>query len=465
VHAAVRRERLAGRDHPADGRPRGIHLSPASVFPRALGADLPVASRADGATIWDSNGTRYLDAAGGAIVVGIGHGRQDVAAAMAAQASRIAYAHGTAFTTDAVEAYAEELAPLLPMDGPRIYPVSGGSEAVETALKLARAYHLARGESSRHRVIARRGSYHGNTRGALDASGREPLRRPYAPWLGQAVHVPAPYEYRCPFPDTHPHGCGARHAQALEAAILREGPHSVACFIAEPVAGATLGAAVPPDDYWPAVAEVCRRHGVLLIADEVMTGFGRTGRWFGSEHWGLRPDILVAGKGCSSGYWPLGLTVASGDVFKTVAAEGFVHGFTYSHSVVGAAVGRAVLRILLDEQLVEASREKGERLQKELTAALGGHRSVGDIRGIGLMVGVELVADTESGRPYPRAARLTERVVAAAKSDGLLLYSSTGCADGTDGDLVMFGPPFVVTDEELALAARKTRAALDAALA
>ena len=381
-------------------------------------------------------------------MVGIGHGDPDVVEAMARQARAVAYAHATQFTTDALEAYSEELAPLLPMENARIYPVSGGSEAVETALKLSRAYHLARGEDSRHRVIARWGSYHGNTLGALDASGRQPLRHPYEPWLGRAVHVPPAYEYRCPSP-RHPTGCGMWHAEELDRTIRALGPTTVACFIAEPVAGATLGAAVPPDDYWPAVQDMCRRHGVLLIADEVMTGFGRTGRWFGCEHWGVRPDILVAGKG-----------VCSGEVFDALSTTGFVHGFTYSHSVVGAAVGRAVLRKLRGGGLVDASREKGEQLLKELTSALADDPRVGDVRGLGLMVGVEIVQDRNTKQPFPRDANVTERVVRAARDRGLILYSSTGCADGINGDLVMLGPPFVITEPELDEAVQKTRDAI-----
>ena len=433
------------------------------VFPRAFDAGLPLVARAEGAVIWDTEGRRYLDAAGGAVVVGIGHGEADVVSAMAEQAGRVAYAHGTAFASEALKAYADELSPLLPVDDPHVYPVSGGSEAVETALKIARAYHLARGESSRHKIIGRWGSYHGNTLGALDASGRLSLRRPYEPWLGRALHVSPAYEYRCPFP-SHPHGCGARLADELDEAIRREEPGTVACFIAEPVAGAALGAAVPPDDYWPAISEVCKRHGVLLIADEVMTGFGRTGRWFGCDHWGVRPDILTAGKGVSSGYWPLGLAVASGGVFDAISKGGFTHGFTYSHSVVGSAVGRAVLRKLRDGALVDASKAKGERLRKELASTLGDHSNVGDIRGLGLMVGVELVADRDSKAPLPREARLTERLVAAAKERGLLLYPSTGCADGTDGDLVMFGPPFVISDAEMTEAVQITAKALAACI-
>jgi adenosylmethionine-8-amino-7-oxononanoate aminotransferase len=414
----------------------------------ARGSGLPRVARASGCQVWDAEGRRYLDGAGGAIVVGIGHGEASVAEAIADQAARVAYAHATMFASEQLEAYADELAPLLPVEGPRLYPVSGGSEAVETALKMARAYHLARGED-RWRVIGRRGSYHGNTRGALDVGGRDPLRRPYLPWLGPASHTLAAYEYRCPFPATHPAGCGARYAEALEREILAAGPGTVAAFVAEPVAGAALGAAVPPDDYWPAVAEVCRRHGVLLIADEVMTGFGRTGRWFACDHWGVRPDILALAKGAASGYWPLGLAVASGEVHDTIGGAAFTHGLTYSHHVVGAAAGRAVLRVLRERRLVEAAETQGKRLRAGLEARLGGHRSTGDIRGLGLLVAVELVADRATKAPFPRARRLAERVVAAARDRGLLLYWSTGCADGTDGDLVMLGPPLVVGDSEV----------------
>jgi len=390
--------------------------------------------------------------------VNVGHGDASVVEAMSAQAGVVDYVHGTQFTTGVLEAYCDELAEVLPMDGARVYPVSGGSEAVETALKLARAYHLARGEADRHVVIARWGSYHGNTRGALDVGGKEPLRGPYEPWLGQALHVSPPYEYRCSLVG-HPDGCGAAYAEELDHVITQVGPGKVAAFIAEPVVGATLAAAVPPDDYWPAIADVCRRHGVLLIADEVMTGFGRTGKWFGVDHWGVRPDILTAGKGAGSGYWPLGLTIASGEVYDSVGKRGFVHGFTYTHHAVGAAVGRAVLARLRDGGLVERSRELGERLLKDLTTALASDEHVGDVRGLGTMIGVEIVADRSSRAAFPRADRATERVVAAAKENGLLLYSSTGHVDG-DGDLVMVGPPFTLADDEADLLVERAAAAI-----
>lgn len=433
------------------------------VFHRVLTRELPRAVRAKGVWVEDADGRRYLDGAGGAIVVNVGHGDRELLDAMAEQAGCVQYVHGTMFTTEALEAYADDLAPLLPMDEPRIYPVSGGSEAVETALKLARAYHLARGEASRTVVIGRVSSYHGNTLGALDAGGKRALRAPYEPWLGRFCQAEAAYEYRCPNPG-HPAGCGAWHADSLDTLIREVGPRNVAAFIAEPVGGATLAAAVPTDDYWPAVVEICRRHGVLVIADEVMTGFGRTGRWFGLDHWGVRPDVLTAGKGSTSGYWPFGFAACSGEVFEAVRPRGFIHGFTWSHNGIGAAVAHASLRRLRDGGLVEASARRGERLLKELSTALSEAPNVGDVRGIGLMVGVELVADRGSKAPFARSDQVTERVVAAAREAGLLLYSSTGHVDGRDGDLVILGPPFVVSDEELDLVVERTAAAIAVAL-
>ena len=426
-------------------------MSTGRVFRRSTMADPPVAVSAAGSTIRASDGHEYLDAAGGAIVVNVGHGRREIAKVMADQAGRLAYAHGSVFTTEPMEAYASEVGAVLPMDGPAIYPVSGGSEAIETAIKLARAYHLARGEPDREILVARHGSYHGNTLGALDLSGRPPLRRPYEPWLGRVWHVSAAYPYRAGEAPAHALGDAEALADELERAFTDAGPGRVAAFVAEPIVGATLAAAVPPDGYWPLVADVCARHGVLLIADEVMTGFGRTGRWFGLDHWGIRPDILVAAKGATSGYWPFGFVAASEAVHAAVTdpGAGFVHGFTFSHAAVGAAVAREVLRILRDERLVEASAEKGERLRALLRDRLGDHLAVGEIRGRGLMVGLELVADRETRRPFRRAARVTEAVVLAARRRGVLVYSGTGNADGVDGDTILLGPPFIVTDIEL----------------
>ncbi len=420
------------------------------VLHRAV--DLPAVSRASGCELFDTTGRRYLDGSGGAVVVGIGHGRASVAEAMSRQARTVAHAHGTMFTSESGEAYGSELARILPVRDARIYPVSGGSEAIETAFKLARSYHLARGEPSRHRIVARHGAYHGNTRGALDASDRPVLQHPYEPWLGLSCRVRAAYEYRCPYLGDgggHPSTCGARLAAELDDTIESLGPETVAAFVAEPVAGATLGAAVPPDDYWPAVAEVCRRHGVLLVADEVMTGFGRTGRWFGLEHWGVRADLLTAAKGASSGYWPLGFVAASGEVADAVGDGRFVNGFSFSHHAVGATVGLEVLRILREEDLVAASAAKGDAMLERLHGRLAPLAHVGDVRGLGLMAGIEIVRDRETREPYDCDDSVIKRVVRASRERSVLVYSSTGCADGVNGDLVMVAPPFVVTETEM----------------
>jgi adenosylmethionine-8-amino-7-oxononanoate aminotransferase len=411
------------------------------VFHRAH--DRPVAVRAEGSTITTADGRTFLDGAGGAIACSIGHGRPEVIAAMAEQAATVDYVHATQFESASLGAFASRLAALVPVDDARVFPVSGGSEANESALKLARSYHLARGDEDRHVVLARAGAYHGNSRGALDASDRSTLRAGYEPWLGHTVRVPLANPYR----DDR---SGADHAAALEATIVEVGGDRVAAFIAEPVAGATLGAVVPPDDYWPAVAEVCERHGVLLIADEVMTGFGRTGRWFGVDHWGVRPDILTSGKGASGGYWPLGVMVCSGKVFDTVDGAGtYVHGFTWSHHPVGAAVATAVIDVIEREGLVERAAELGDLVQSRLVDELGEHSNVGDIRGLGLLRAVEFVADRTSRAPFDRSDRITERVLAAAFARGLTVYPCTSAVDGRVGDAVLLGPPLSVTGPDL----------------
>ena len=434
------------------------------VFQRVLGRELPVAVRAEGSTIWDADGRSYLDGAGGAIVVNVGHGRQSVVDAMERQARAFTYVHGTTFTTEPLESYARAVGPHLPVDDPAIYSVSGGSEAIESCLKLVRSYHLARKEPDRTVVIARHGSYHGNSMGALDLSGRKPLRAPYEPWLGRFDHVSAAYPYRAGEAAANALGDVDLLVAELEAAIAAAGQGRVAAFVAEPIVGATLGAVAPPDGYWPAVAEVCRRRGILLVADEVMTGFGRTGRWFGLDHWGVRADVMTAAKGAGGGYFPIGLAVCSGHVYDTVmSAGGFVHGFTYSHSPVGGAVAGEVLRIIETENLVEASATKGERLLSLVRERMGGDPYVGDVRGRGLLVAVEFVADRETKRPVPRAAKLTEAIIRNARESGLLVYSGVGCADGTNGDMILLGPPFVVTDDEMVSIADRLGAAAEAA--
>ena len=433
-----------------------MNTSDDHVFHRAL--DRPIAVAARGCTITTADGREILDGAGGAIACPIGHGHPDVIAAMSRQAASVSYVHAHTFETEVLQRFASRVAAVVPVDDARVFPVSGGSEANETAIKLARAFHLARGDGERHVIVARRGAYHGNSRGALDASHRSALTEGYEPWLGQTLRVPSANPYR----DDR---SGAEHAAEIDRAIRDAGAGRVAAMIAEPVSGATLGAVAPPDDYWPEVAEVLRRHGVLLIADEVMTGFARTGRWFGIEHWGVRPDIVTCGKGASSGYWPLGLCIASGSVYDTVqTAASFAHGFTWSHHPIGAAVGEAVLDIIERDGLVSRAADLGVRCRDRLRDALGNHRAVGDVRGLGMMNAVEFVADRSTKRPFAPDERVTERITATALDFGVTVYPCNSVVDGAVGDAVMLGPPLSVTEAELDAMIDRLVAAAEAVL-
>ncbi len=419
-----------------------------SVFHRPLGRALPAIARGDGALLWDTEGRRYIDGSGGAVVVNVGHGRHEIAAAMARQAERAAYVHGTQFTSDVLEEYARRLAPRVPMAGARLYLVSGGSEANETAVKMARAYQLAIGQAARYKVIGRSISYHGGTLATLSLSGRPNLRAPYRPMLQVVPESPAPFCYHCPLGKSYP-DCRVACADELEAVILREDPKTVAAFIAEPVLGASAGAAVPPDEYARKAKEICDRHGVVYIDDEVMTGFGRTGTWFGIEPSAVRPDLVSCGKGMSGSYMPVGAVLASERIVEALhRAGGFTHGFTFSHNPVTAAACLATLEILEREGLVERARVLGEKTLTRLRA-LTVHPHVGDVRGRGLMLGLEIVADKAARRPFPRAEKKAEALAARCFENGLVLYPGTGCATGTEGDLVMVAPPLVITEEQI----------------
>lgn len=422
--------------------------------------DAPItAVRAEGSWVYDDEGRAYLDASGGAIVVNIGHGFAMIKDAMGAPGT-VDYVHPSVFTTEALEAYAADLADLVPVDDVRVFPTSGGAESVETAIKLARSYHLARGDADRDVVVSRRQSYHGNTLGALGISGRPSLREPYEPWLGGSFQVPEVYEYRCPNPE-HPENCAGWHAAQLESKFKSIGSGRIAAFIGEAVGGATLAAAVPPKGYWETVAEVCERYGALLIVDEIMTGFGRTGRWFAIDEAEVTPDIIVSGKGAAGGYWPFGLCMASGKVHDAVVGGGgFVHGYTFSHSSLGAGVAHAVLREIRDSDLVSAAATKGRQLMDELKACLDGSEIVGEVRGQGLLIGIEFVDNRDTKSPFPRSAGVAGRVTRHARNSGLLVYPSTGCADGINGDSILLGPPFTITDEERGLIVERLTAAV-----
>jgi adenosylmethionine-8-amino-7-oxononanoate aminotransferase len=419
-----------------------------AVFHRPLGRPLPAIARGEGALLWDESGKRYIDGSGGAVVVNVGHGRTEIADAMARQAGAAAYVHGTQFTSAVLEEYAGRLAPHVPLENPRLYLVSGGSEANETAVKMARAYQLAVGQGSRHKVVRRSISYHGNTLATLSLSGRPNLQAPYRPMLHEAPEAPSPFCYHCPLQKTYP-DCQVACADELDAVIEREGPSTVAAFIAEPVLGASAGAAVPPAEYARKARQICDRHGVLFIDDEVMTGFGRAGSWFGLDGSGVRPDLVTCGKGMSGGYMPVGAVLASERVAAALhRGGGFTHGFTFSHNPVTAAACLATLEILERENLVARARTLGERALTRLEA-LAVHPHVGNVRGRGLMFALELVADKGTRRPFPRADRKAEALSARCFENGLVVYPGTGCATGTEGDLVMVAPPFVITEEQL----------------
>ncbi len=419
------------------------------VLYRRFSFDYPTVDYGEGVYLYDVEGRRYLDAAGGALVVNVGHGVADIVDAMAAQGHRVAFVHGTQFNSQAMEDYARALGEVSSIPDPRIFLVSGGSEAVETAIKLARQVWVARGEAGRYKIISRWGSYHGATLGALSASGQVKPRMPYAPLLADFPHIPPAYCYRCPFSATYP-GCDLACAAALEGEILRQGPGSVAAFIAEPVVGATLPAAVPPAGYWPRVRQICNRYGVLLIADEVMTGMGRTGRWFAIDHWDVTPDVLVTAKGASGGYWPLGVILVRPELVDQLraGAGGFVHGFTHANSVMAATVGLSVLRYIQARDLVAVCEQRGRYLRQALST-LADLPVVGDVRGLGLMVGVEVVADRASNEPFPPERGVAARIQEAAMARGAIVYPMPGLRDGRDGDGVLIGPPFVITEAQL----------------
>lgn len=415
-----------------------------SVFYRKLHHARPMVSHGHGVYLFDEDGKRYLDASGGPLVVNVGHGRAEIVEAMAEQARSVAYAHAIMFTSQVIETYAQELAAVLPLRDPRIFLLSSGSEVVEGAIKLSRQIQMARGERSRHLVISRSMSYHGTTLGALSVSGRPGLRNPYLGMIHDMPHVLHPYPYRSTL-------TGAELAGRLEEAILSNGASNVAAFIAEPISGASLGAVVPPDDYWPAVRKVCDRYGVLLIVDEVLCGLGRTGTWWGIQHWDVEPDILVASKGIAGGYFPLGAIAAKREDIDQIAATlgDFNHGGTFSHHAVGAAAALETLRIIQREELVSRSAGLGKLLGQKLRERLAGHQNVGDIRGLGLFWALEFVQDRETKQPFPSKSNLAWRLWNRAFDLGLVVYYSQGCANGVDGDLIMLGPPLIVEETQI----------------
>lgn len=430
-----------------------------ALFYRNLRKEYPRVVSGEGAWLVGDDGRRYLDGSGGALVASLGHGNAEVADAVARQAREVAYASAAIFTNDAAEALAAELAEVLPAPLRYSYFLCSGSEAIEASVKLARQYWVERGRPKKWKVVTRVPSYHGNTLSALSLSGREHYRRAYGPLLTDFPRVPAPDPYR------HP-GCDACTGEAVVREIERQGPETVAAFLAEPVIGSSLGATSPEPDYYRRVKEACDAYGVLFVADEVMAGMGRTGRWFSFEHFGVVPDVAVLGKGISGGYAPLSAVVASEEIVATLASGSgaFMHAQTYSHTPLVCAAGLATVRVLKRERLVERVAEKESTFFGKL-GALRDVPGVGDVRGRGFLAGVELVDDRESKRPFARSERVAERVAEAALDEGLVVWTNVGHLDDGTGDIVMLGPAFTVTDDEMGEIAERLGRAIERTVA
>lgn len=419
------------------------------VFYRNPNRHYPTAVRGEGIYIFDSEDKRYIDGSGGAVVVSIGHNVPEIKQAMLDQANAIAFAHGSQFTSQPAEDLAEKLTDLAPPGLNRVYYLSGGSEAIETAVKMARQYQVDRGRPSKYKIISRWTSYHGNTLGALALGGHTGRREYYQPLIQHTPHIAPAYCYRCPYKLT-PERCGLECADELEQMILYEGPDSVSGFLAEPVVGATAGALVPHPGYFERIREICDRYDVLLMVDEVMTGLGRTGRSFAMEHWSVSPDMIVCAKGLAGGYSPIFCVITREEVHRTIK-EGtghFIHGHTYSQNPLSCSVALAVLSYIETHDLVRRSAARGEYLLRRLES-LYKHPIVGDVRGLGLFAGVELVQDRSSKRPFDPALKLAQRISNRAFHNGLIIYPGSGGADGIHGDHLLIAPPFIISEEEI----------------
>ncbi|UWR79604.1 aspartate aminotransferase family protein [Phaeobacter inhibens] len=436
------------------------------VFPRHTKAVLPTAVAGDGCYLIDANGKRYFDGSGGAAVSCLGHSDAEVIAAIQAQVGKLAFAHTGFMTSEPAEALADLLISQAPGDLDRVYFVSGGSEATEAAIKLARQYHLERGDSARRHVIARRQSYHGNTLGALAAGGNAWRRQQFAPLLIDISHIAPCYEYVDRGEGESRYDYGQRVANELEAEILRLGPETVMAFMAEPVVGATSGAVPAVEGYFKRIREICDRYGVLLILDEVMCGMGRTGHLFACEADGIAPDILCIAKGLGAGYQPIGAMLCSRQIYDAIEGGSgfFQHGHTYIGHPVATAAGLAVVRALLDRGLVKRSAEMGETLHAALVARFGQHPHVGDLRGRGLFRGIELVADRESKMPFDPGLGIAGKLKKAAFEAGLICYPMAGTRDGRNGDHILLAPPFILSEDQIGEITDKLEVAVDQVL-
>lgn len=431
-----------------DAPPTGDHGGPVQLFySKPGGARKPAVDRGEGIYLWDTAGKRYIDASSGPIAANIGYGNPHVLDAATRQLRRAAYASRAYFENEANILLADLVTRHAGAGLERAFFVSGGSEATETAMKLARQYAVTRGQGGRWKVLSRNPSYHGSTLGAVAISGDPVSEAMFGPMIRPMPKVPAPFSYRVP-PGYTAESYAEHCADALETAILREGPETVLAFFLEPVGGLATGALVAPDSYYRRVREICSRHGVLLVFDEVMSGAGRTGKFLAAHHWpDARPDIVTLAKGLGAGYTPLGAVLASRELVDDLReAGGFMHGYTYSSNPLSCAIGHAVMQETIDRNLMANATAMGQRLRERLEQIQRGSRVLGDIRGKGLLMAVEIVADREKQSIFAGEARAIERIVELAMARGLLLYSRR-TAQGRFGEWLMVAPPLIVDGE------------------
>ena len=435
--------------------------NPSTLFTLDPSRNYPVLVRGKGVYLYDDQGKQYLDAAAGIGVVAAGYGRKKIVTAMAAQALELPYVASNIFGNVPATRLAKRIARLMPFDNASIHFTSGGSEAVEAAIKICRQYFFDRDMPDKHILIGRQTSYHGATLGALSATGYAGRRKKFLPLLLDWPHIPPAYCYRCPFDDTYP-GCDLACAHALEKTILEVGAKKVMGFIAEPIVGAAGGALVPPPDYWPVIRDICNRHEVFLIADEVLTGFGRTGKLFALEHWNVAPDLVVMAKGISSGYAPLGAIGVNRSIrtFFESKQMPLDHIFTFAANPVSTSAASAALDILEEESLVRNAAVIGEYMFQRLET-LKKYAMVGDIRGLGLLAGIEFVRDISMRTPFPHQAGISKLIAGIALKKGLVTYPGTGVADGTAGDILSLFPPLTFTRDHVDEMVKKLDATLD----
>ncbi|MGE0749465.1 MAG: aspartate aminotransferase family protein [Variibacter sp.] len=437
------------------------------ILHRSIHAEYPVAVRGAGVHLYDSSGRSYIDASGGAAVSCLGHGHPDIVRAMQEQAGALAYAHTSFFTSEPAEQLADALIADAPKGLSHVLFVSGGSEAVEAALKMASQYHLERGDTKRRHVIARRQSYHGATLGALAAGGNVMRRKTFAPLLIETHHIDPCFAYRYRQPGESAEAYGRRAADALEQKIIELGGDTVIAFLAETVVGATAGAVTPEPGYFKRIREICDRYGVLLILDEVMSGMGRTGTLHACEQEGIAPDLMAIAKGLGGGYEPIGAVLLSRAIFDTFAAGSgaFMHSHTYMGHPMACAAGLAVQRVIKKDRLLDNVKAMGQTLQRRLNERFGNHPYVGDIRGRGLFQAVELVTDRSDKTPFDPKLKLHARIKQEAMTRGLMIYPSGGTADGVNGDHVLLAPPFIVDAATIDTIVDRLGDSIDAAIA